>query len=63
MTIVDDHNLLGLIERLERTCADTTAFHVEPTEFYTVAASTVCTLRVVTNYLIEMREQRLAEIK
>jgi len=60
MTIVDDHNLLGLIERLERTCADTTAFHVEPTEFYTVAASTVCTPRLRNSRIVLFAARRAA---
>jgi hypothetical protein len=61
MTIVDDHRLLGLIERLERTRA--ALDRVEPIEFYAVAASTVRTLHAVTDFLVELREDRLTGTK
>jgi len=60
--ILADRILLDLIERLEttRVALDTTAFHVEPTEFYAVAASTARTLREAIGYLAHLRQERLA---
>jgi hypothetical protein len=56
--ILADRILCDLVERVAATRS--TLDTATSTEFYAVAAGAVCTLRVVEDYLLELREQRWA---